>query len=101
MQIPPQDLQWEGEDPRISHHGGYGGPGHGMNRTLGRDNPQGAGRGRGMAKGQSRKDFPPSQNGGGKKRPDDIQLLHTDTLIKEVWKCITYIYVHVYACYVN
>ncbi|RFS87765.1 hypothetical protein CH426_26470, partial [Klebsiella aerogenes] len=29
------------------------------------------------------KGFPPSQNGG-RKGSDDIQLLHTDTLIKEV-----------------
>ncbi|KAL8062139.1 hypothetical protein ABFX02_02G126900 [Erythranthe guttata] len=84
-EISPQDIQWEGEDPGISHHGGYGGPGHGMNRPLGRDNAQGgAGRGRGLAKGQSRKDFRQAQNGIGKKGPDDIQLLHTDTLIKEV-----------------
>ncbi|KAL0429314.1 UNVERIFIED_CONTAM: protein EMSY-LIKE 3 [Sesamum radiatum] len=82
--ISPEDIQWEGEDPGISHHGGYGGPGHGMNRPLGRDTAPGAGRGRGLTKGQSRKDFPPSQNGIGKKGPDDIQLLHTETLIKEV-----------------
>ncbi|GFQ01294.1 hypothetical protein PHJA_002273300 [Phtheirospermum japonicum] len=76
-EISPEDIQWEGED--------RGGPGHGMNRPIGRgDNASGAGRGRGMAKGQSRKEFPPSQNGIGKKGPDDIQLLHTDTLIKEV-----------------
>ncbi|PIN25176.1 hypothetical protein CDL12_02074 [Handroanthus impetiginosus] len=81
-EIPPEDIQWEGEDPGISHHGGYGGPGHGMNRHLGRD--PGVGRGRGLTKSQSRKDFPPSQNGIGKKGSDDIQLLHTDTLIKEV-----------------
>lgn len=37
-----------------------------------------------MSKTQLRKDFPPSQNGIGKKGSDDIQLLHTDTLIKEV-----------------
>ncbi|KAG6423254.1 hypothetical protein SASPL_113644 [Salvia splendens] len=84
LQISPEDIQWEGEDPGISHHGGYGGPGHGSNRHLGRDSAPGAGRGRTMVKGQSRKDFQPSQNGIGKKGPDDIQLLHTDTLIKEV-----------------
>ncbi|KAJ9563241.1 hypothetical protein OSB04_008401 [Centaurea solstitialis] len=77
-EISPEDIQWDGEDPGISHKGGYGGPGHGMSR------PVGGGRGRGMSKGQTRKDFPPSQNGIGKKGIDDIQLLHTDTLIKEV-----------------
>lgn len=69
-----------GEDPGISRQGGYGGSGPGMNRPGG----PGPGRGRGLPKGQSRKDFPPSQNGIGKKSLDDIQLLHTDSLIKEV-----------------
>ncbi|XP_028116068.1 protein EMSY-LIKE 3-like isoform X1 [Camellia sinensis] len=46
----------------------------------------GAGRGRGIAKGQSKKVFPPSQNGIGKK--GDIEILHTDTLVKEVEKVI-------------
>ncbi|KAG8391316.1 hypothetical protein BUALT_Bualt01G0175200 [Buddleja alternifolia] len=83
-EISPEDLQWEGEDPGISHRGGYGGASHGMNRPLGRDNAPGAGRGRGLTKGQSGKEFPLSQNGIGKKGLDDIQLLHTDTLIKVV-----------------
>ncbi|CAL8113450.1 unnamed protein product [Prunus armeniaca] len=83
-EISPEDIQWVGEDPGISHRGGYGGSGHGINRSVGRDNVPVPGRGRGIPKGQSRKDFPPSQNGIGKKAPDDIQLLHTDTLIKEV-----------------
>ena len=55
-----------------------------MNRSVGRDGVPGAGRGRGAAKGQSRKDFLSSQNGIGMKTPDDIQILHTDTLVKEV-----------------
>lgn len=33
---------------------------------------------------QSRKEFLPSQNGIGKKVYDDIELLNTDTLVKEV-----------------
>lgn len=55
-----------------------------MNRSVGRDNVPGAGRGRGGTKGQSKKDLLPSQNGIGKKALDDIQILHTDTLVKEV-----------------
>ncbi|KAL6125106.1 hypothetical protein ACLB2K_077614 [Fragaria x ananassa] len=82
--ISPEDIQWVDEDPGISHRGGYGGSGHGMNRYVGRDSVPGSGRGRGIRKGQSRKDFLPSQNGIGKKAPDDIHLLHTETLIKEV-----------------
>ncbi|XP_054817175.1 protein EMSY-LIKE 3-like isoform X1 [Prosopis cineraria] len=83
-EISPQDIQWVGEDPGINHRVSYGGSSHGMNRSVGRDSVPGAGRGRGGTKGQSRKDILPSQNGIGKKGPDDIQLLHTDTLIKEV-----------------
>ena len=44
----------------------------------------GAGRGRGSLKGQAKKDFPLAQNGVGKKVLGDIEMLHTDTLIKEV-----------------
>uniref|UniRef100_A0A5B6ZMA1 ENT domain-containing protein n=1 Tax=Davidia involucrata TaxID=16924 RepID=A0A5B6ZMA1_DAVIN len=83
-EISPEDIQWEGEDPGISRQGNYGGSGRGMNRSVGRDSGPGPGRGRGVTKGQSKKDFPPSQNGVGKKVSDDIQILHTDTLIKEV-----------------
>jgi len=69
-----------------------------MTRPVGRDSAPGAGRGRGLTKAQSRKDFPPSQNGLGKKGPDDIQLLHTGTLIREVSTafvvCLTFHFVH-------
>ncbi|KAL4585792.1 hypothetical protein LXL04_010418 [Taraxacum kok-saghyz] len=84
-EISPEDIQWEGEDPGIPHKGGYG---HGMSRPVtGPGGGGGGGRGRGLTKSQSRKDFPPAaQNGIGKKGSgmDNIQLLHTDTLIKEV-----------------
>ncbi|PSS24497.1 Protein EMSY-LIKE like [Actinidia chinensis var. chinensis] len=83
-EISPEDIQWEGEDPGISRQGGYGGSGQVMGRSVGRDSGPAGGRGRGVTKGQSRKDFPPSQNGIGKKGSDEIQILHTDTLIKEV-----------------
>ncbi|KAM0010342.1 putative ENT domain, protein EMSY-LIKE, plant, ENT domain-like superfamily [Helianthus debilis subsp. tardiflorus] len=80
-EISPEDIQWvEGEDPGIPLKTGYGGPG----RPVGRDSGPGGGRGRGMPKGQTRKIFPPSQNGIGKKGLDDLQLYNTDTLIKEV-----------------
>lgn len=58
-----------------------------MNRSVGRDSIPGAGRGgRVGTKGQSKKDLLPSQNGIGKKALEDIQILHTDTLVKEVIK---------------
>ena len=44
----------------------------------------GAGRGRGFPKNVSKKDFPRSQNGVGKRSSDDIDILHTESLIKEV-----------------
>nr|AFK37954.1 unknown [Lotus japonicus] len=82
----PEDIQWVGVDPGINQRGGFGASGPGMNRSIGRDSVPGAGRGRGATKGQPRKDLLPSQNGIGKKAPDDIQILHTETLIKEVEK---------------
>lgn len=48
-----------------------------------------------MSKGPLRKDFPPSQNGVGKKGSDDIQLLHTETLIKEVARALDVYLVYV------
>ncbi|XP_052193491.1 protein EMSY-LIKE 3-like isoform X2 [Diospyros lotus] len=85
-EISPEDIQWEGEDPGIFHQGGYGGSGSGhmMGRSVGRDGGSAGGRGRGVTKGHSRKDILPSQNGIGKKGLDEIKILHTDTLIKEV-----------------
>ncbi|XP_010265884.1 PREDICTED: protein EMSY-LIKE 3 isoform X2 [Nelumbo nucifera] len=84
-EISPDDIRWEGEDPGISRRGGRGGSGRGIKKSVGRGGAvPGAGRGRGTTKVQGKKDFPPSQNGIGKKNSDDIEILHTDTLIKEV-----------------
>lgn len=82
-EISPGDIQWEGEDPEIYNHGGYNRTGHGMNGPVRRDGGPGAGRVKGMTKGHSRKDFQPLQNCI-KKAPEDIKLLNTDTLVKEV-----------------
>ncbi|KAH1237239.1 Protein EMSY-LIKE 3 [Glycine max] len=83
-EMSPEDIQWVGGDPGVNHRGGFAGSGNGMSISVRHDSVPGAGRGRGTAKGQSRKDFFPSQNGIGMKTPDDIQILHTDTLVKEV-----------------
>lgn len=92
-EISPEDIRWEGEDPGISRRsGGRPGPGPGrggMKKSMARGGgvTGGAGRGRGTTKTQSKKEFPPSQNGGvGKKPSGDIEILHTDTLIREVEK---------------
>ncbi|KAL3596064.1 hypothetical protein D5086_007701 [Populus alba] len=45
-EISPEDIQWVDEDPGISHRGNYGGSGHGINRSMGRDGGPGPGRGR-------------------------------------------------------
>ncbi|XP_008782873.1 protein EMSY-LIKE 3 isoform X5 [Phoenix dactylifera] len=85
VEISPEDIRWEGEDPGINHQPGRAAPGRGAKKSTGRGGAiPGAGRGRGTLKNQSKKDFAPSQNGIGKKRADDIEILHTDTLIKEV-----------------
>lgn len=78
---------WDGEDPGINQWSGRGGARSGrggVKKSGGRGGAvSGAGRGRGSLK-NARKDFPPAQNGIGKKNPDDIEILHTETLIKEV-----------------
>ncbi|KAB1226691.1 hypothetical protein CJ030_MR1G008460 [Morella rubra] len=84
-EISPEDIRWEGEDPGIMHRGGHSGQARGIKKPLARVGfIPGAGRGRGSIKGQSKKEFLPSQNGIGKKVSDDLELLNTDTLVKEV-----------------
>ncbi|KAK8550633.1 hypothetical protein V6N12_039332 [Hibiscus sabdariffa] len=85
-EISPEDIRWEGDDPGISRRGGRTGPGRGIKKSMASSVVPGAGRGRGGLKGQAKKDFPLMQNGVGKKVLEDIQILHTDTLIKEVEK---------------
>lgn len=86
-EISPQDIRWEGDDPGISRRSGQGGPGFGVKRPAGQGGAiPSVGRGRGSLKNQSSKDLAPSTNGLGRKRSDDIEILHTETLIKEVEK---------------
>ncbi|KAF5447909.1 hypothetical protein F2P56_033425 [Juglans regia] len=86
-EISPEDIRWEGEDPGVSHKIGHPGPGRGFKKSMARGGAvTGAGRGRGISKGQSKKEFSLSQNGIGKKAMGDIEIVHTDTLIKEVEK---------------
>ncbi|KAG4113356.1 hypothetical protein ERO13_D13G218600v2 [Gossypium hirsutum] len=86
-EISPEDIRWEGDDPAISRRGGRPGPGPGIKKSMAYGGGVvGAGRGRGNLKGQGKKDFPLTQNGVGKKVLGDIEILHTDTLIKEVEK---------------
>ena len=84
MQISPEDIRWEGEDPGILHRGGHTGQGRGVKKFFSRGGDTAAGRGRGHPKFQLRKEFLPPENGIGKRVLDDIELLNTDSLVKEV-----------------
>lgn len=83
MQISPEDIRWEGEEK--GHQGGHNGQGRGVKKSLNRGGFIGSGgRGRGPVRGLSTKDSLPPQNGVAKKVSDDIELLNTDALVKEV-----------------
>ncbi|KAG7550460.1 ENT domain-like superfamily [Arabidopsis thaliana x Arabidopsis arenosa] len=83
-EISPGDIRWEGEDPGVSRKGGHPGQGRGTSKSMARGGPtsNAGGRGRGSMKMQQ----PKTQNGIGKKALGEIEILHTDTLIKEVEK---------------
>ncbi|TKY53269.1 EMSY 3 [Spatholobus suberectus] len=84
-EISPEDIRWEGEDPGILHRGGHSGQGRGVKKFFGHGgNSLGAGRGRGHPRFQARQEFLPPQNGIGKRVLEDIELLNTDSLVKEV-----------------
>lgn len=73
-EISPEDIQWEGEDPRISRRGAYDIPNLGTNGHIGSDSAPGGGRAKGAPRGHVKKDFLPSQNGVEKmKASDDIR----------------------------
>lgn len=86
MQICPEDIRWDvEEDPSIVLQSGQVASRHGVKRTTARGGGiPGAGRGRGSLKNQKKKDFLLSQNSIGKKSTGNIEILQTDTLIKEV-----------------
>ncbi|XP_021770383.1 protein EMSY-LIKE 3-like isoform X3 [Chenopodium quinoa] len=73
-EIPFEDIQWVNEDPGLSHRGGPGEK-RSMNNT---------GAVPGAGRKQNRSEI---QNGAGN-MTDDIEILHTDTLIKEVEKVV-------------
>ncbi|XP_015898963.1 protein EMSY-LIKE 1 isoform X1 [Ziziphus jujuba] len=84
-EISPEDIRWEGEEMVTSHHGAHNGQGRGVKKSLNRGGRiPNNGRVRGPLKSQSMKDSLPSQNGISKKVSDDIELLNTDSLVKEV-----------------
>ncbi|KAK7278827.1 hypothetical protein RJT34_23865 [Clitoria ternatea] len=86
-EISPEDIRWEGEDPGILYRGGHSGQGRGVKKFFNRGGDTlGAGRGRGHPRFQARQEFHAPQNGIGRRVLDDIELLNTDSLVKEVEK---------------
>lgn len=80
-QIPAENIRWIGDDPSISQTGNTG-------QGLG-GNPHNPGRGRGTLRDQPESEVRPSQNGVVKKVWDEIEILHTDTLIEKVEKVVS------------
>lgn len=83
-EISTEDIRWEGEDPHVAHRSIRGGLGRGVTKSRGGAVPLGGGRGRGFLLNQRRNDFPPLLNGAKRKNIDEIEILNTETLIKEV-----------------
>ncbi|KAG0502525.1 hypothetical protein HPP92_002597 [Vanilla planifolia] len=78
-EISPEDIRWEGEGLNNNHRGSRASSG-------GRTFRKSSGRGRGILKDQPSEVYVPSQNGTKRKNTDEIEILNTDTLIKEVEK---------------
>lgn len=79
MQIPPEDIRWDGEENGVTLNVGHGG---GTTRGSRRTSSHG-GRGRGP-RAQPRREHLATENGGGRKFSDEIELFNTDSLVKEV-----------------
>jgi hypothetical protein len=84
----PEDIRWQDNDSGIdpmAYLRSRAAPGNGGRKSTSRSGLMpGPGRGRGFQKTTSKKDFPSPQNGVGKRSSDDIDILHTESLIKEV-----------------
>ncbi|KAJ4842420.1 hypothetical protein Tsubulata_017631 [Turnera subulata] len=87
-EMSPEDIRWEGEDPGINYRGIYSGGGHGTKKSMSRGSfVPSVGRGKGTPRGQqSKREFLSTQNGITKKVSGDIELLNTESLVKEVEK---------------
>lgn len=85
MQIPPDDIRWIGDDPGITRGGGGGGGG-GPVGGSGQGSAFSIQRGGSFSRDQCRKEVRAVQNGFMKKAAsDEIEILHTETLIKKVF----------------
>ncbi|XP_011078834.1 protein EMSY-LIKE 3-like isoform X1 [Sesamum indicum] len=73
-EVPPEDIRWVGDEPVISRLGEAGAPN--------------LGRGRASSMNQFANEIRPSRNGVTKDDYEEIEILHTDTLIKKVEKVL-------------
>nr|AMY26634.1 hypothetical protein [Linum usitatissimum] len=87
-EISPEDIRWDGEDPAISYHGGgQGGASRAIRKPMNRRVfLSGSGPLRGSTKFPARREHLATHNGFAAKVSDDIELLNTETLVKEVEK---------------
>ncbi|KAF8041040.1 hypothetical protein BT93_B3076 [Corymbia citriodora subsp. variegata] len=84
-EIPPSDIRWARNDHGIYNRGGHPGVSRGVKKSTSKGGAiTGHGRGKGTTKGQTQKNIPSMQSGVGRKDLGDIELLNTDSLIKEV-----------------
>ncbi|KAK4785520.1 hypothetical protein SAY86_002209 [Trapa natans] len=84
-EITPDDIRWEGEDAGVSCRAKGPGLGRGIKKSmLHGGSSAGPGRGRGRTMSQLEKDVPSSKKGMEKKTVEDIKILHTDKLLKEI-----------------
>jgi hypothetical protein len=91
----PEDIRWQDDDSGVDPMAYLrrAAPGNMGRKPTSRGGPMsGPGRGRGFQKNTSKKDVPSPQNGVGKRSSDDIDILHTESLIKEV--IVNCIYIH-------
>ncbi|KAI3910322.1 hypothetical protein MKW92_017964 [Papaver armeniacum] len=80
-EISPEDIRWDCENMGISRKGGRG-----MKKSMDHDGVvPWEGRGR-EDRSQPEKDLLPLQNTNGKKNMDDIEMILTETVVKEVEK---------------
>ncbi|KAL8459837.1 hypothetical protein ACS0TY_031665 [Phlomoides rotata] len=73
-EVPPVDIRWVGEDPVLPR--------------LGEAGAHNSGRGRPSSTNQFSHEMRPSRNGVMKDDAEEIEILHTDTLIKKVEKVL-------------
>ncbi|GFP79813.1 hypothetical protein PHJA_000124700 [Phtheirospermum japonicum] len=73
-EVPTEDIRWVGDDPAVSRLGEPGGPNSGRVRSS--------------SKKQFANGIQPSMNGAVTDDYEEIEILHTDTLIKKVEKVL-------------